>query len=221
MPPNDLPAALAQIAAVLAKSARFSGEAVGVELVAAVRGVTRRLESAEMRVQVEQRLTTFDSTLSSHAGSVLSDFKTDIAELILPVVTAHPQWVAEGRDDPIIAEALRRLQGAAFESIEMRAKDLARRAAKKQSLDSLSEWQSWAVLCDEASRLLALQPDAQASLFEALWRPLLSYAVFQHNDLKRYPFAQDIFRWLREHAHSNRAAADVLDKNIACYRPKD
>ena len=222
-PPGDLPAALGRLAEMLAKVARPPGQVSSVEFLAAVRAVTLQLEGAEVKVQVEQRLAALDSTLSHNAGSVFSDFKSDVVELILPVVAAHPEWGAEGRDDAIIAEALRRLQGAAFETIEMRAKDLARRAAQKQSLDALSEWQSWALLCDEANRLLALQPDAKANLFEAVWRPLLNYAVFQHNHLTRHPFAQDIFRWLSAHAqaHGSGNVVVTLDKNIACYQPKD
>jgi hypothetical protein len=105
----------------------------------------------------------------------------------------------------------------------MRAKDLARRAEKKHSLDILSEWQSWAILCDEANRFLTLQPGAKATLFEGVWRPLLSYATFQHNDKQHLALAQDIFRWLRahSHAHASPQITVVLDKNIACYQPKD
>jgi hypothetical protein len=103
----------------------------------------------------------------------------------------------------------------------MRTKDFAARAAQKQSLDAMAEWRAWATLCDEANRLLALQPATNATLFEVLWRPLTNYAVYQHNDLKRHGFAQDIFRWLRAHANGNRKAAEMLDKNIACYKPTD
>ena len=217
-PPPDLPAALALLAGMVA---RQSGAVSSSEFVAAVRGVTLRLESAEMKARVEQRLAALDPTLSRSADSVLSDFKSDVVELLLPVVAANPELMADDRDQPIIAEVVRRLQGAAFESIEMRAKDLARRAEKKQALDTLSEWRSWAIVCDEANRLLALQPGAQATLFEMVWRPLVNYAVFQHNNMTRHAFAQDIFRWLCAHAHGDRAAADLLAKNMACYQPKD
>lgn len=220
-PPPDLPVALTLFAEVLAKTGQRSGEVSGSEFVAAVRWVTIRLESADAKVQVGQRLAALDSTLSRSADSVLSAFKSDVVKLILPVVAAEPKLVAGGRDHPIIAEALRRLQEATLESIEMRAKDLARRAEKKHALDILSEWRSWAILCDEANRLLTLQPGAKATMFEVVWSPLLSYAAFQHNDKQHLAFAQDIFRWLRAHAHCNRQAADVLDKNIAVYRPQD
>jgi hypothetical protein len=219
--PRDLPAALALLAETLARTAQHPGEVSSAEFLEAVRSVTIRLESADMKVQVEQRLAAFDSTLSRSADSVLSALKSDVVELILPVVAANPQLVEDDRSHPIIAEALHRLQGAAFESIEMRAKDLARRTEMKQSLDTLSEWRSWAILCDEANHLLTLQPDAKATLFEVVWRPLLNYAVFQHNDMTRHAFAQDIFRWLLAHAHGNRTVVDTLDKNIACYQPKD
>jgi len=136
-------------------------------------------------------------------------------------VAANPELVAAGRSQPIIAEATQRLQATAFESIEMRAQDLARRAEKKQSLDPLSEWQSWALLCDEANRLLALQPGAKATLFALVWHPLSSYAAFQHNEKQRPTLAQDIFRWLHPHAGSNRQAVDLLERNIACYQPRD
>lgn len=220
-PPHDLPTALALLAAILTKTAQYPGKLSSAEFLAAVRGVTLRLESADMKAQIERRLAALDSTLSRSANSVVSDFKSDLVKLILPVVTAHPQLAADGRNDPVIAEALRHLQGAAFESIEMRANDLGRRAEKKHSLDILSEWQSWAVLCDEAQRLLTLQPGVKATLFEMVWRPLLNYAAFQHNEKQRLPFAQDILRWLRAHAHSNRQAAEMLDKNLACYQPQD
>jgi hypothetical protein len=219
--PRDLPAALALFAEVLAKTAQRPGEVNSSEFVAAVRWVTVRLESADTKVQVGQRLAALDATLSLSADSVVADFKSDVVKLILPVVAANPELVAAGRDHPIIAEALRRLQGTAFESIEMRAKDLASRAEKKHSLDILSEWQSWAILCDEANRLLTLQPDAETTLFEVVWRPLLNYASFQHNGKQRFAFAQDIFRWLRAHAHGSHEPTLVLDKNIACYQPKD
>jgi hypothetical protein len=220
-PPLDLPAALARCAEVLAKIAQRSGEVSSSEFVAAVRWVTIRLESAAAKAEVGRRLAALDSALSGSTDTVMADFKSDLVQLILPVVAADPGLVSAGRDHPIIAEALRRLQEAIFESIEMRAKDLARRAEKKHSLEMLAEWQSWAILCDEANRLLTLQPSANATLFEVVWRPLLNYAVFQHNEKQRLAFAQDIFRWLRMHAGGNRQVADVLDKNIACYQPQD
>ena len=220
-PPRDLPAAWVLFAEVLAKTAQRPGEVGSSEFVSAVRWVAIRLESADMKAQVGQRLAALDSTLSRSADSVVSNFKSDVVKSILPVVAADPQLAAAGRDHPIVAEVLRRLRGAASESIEMRAKDLGRRAEKKHSLDILSEWQSWALLCDEVNRLLALQPGAKATLFEIVWRPLMSYAAFQHNDKQRLAFAQDILRWLRAHVHGNREVADVLDKNIACYQPQD
>ena len=219
--PRDLPEALALLAQILAKTAQHTGEVTSREFLAAVRGVTLHLEGADMRVQVEQRFAAIDSTRSHSADSVVSEFRSHVVKLILPVVAANPKLVVGCRDHPIIAEALRRLQGTAFESIEMRAKDLARRAEKKQELDTLSEWQSWAILCDEANRLLALQPGANATLFEAVWQPILSYAAFQHNHLTRQAFAQDILRWLRAHAHGNRRIFDLLNKNVACYQPND
>jgi hypothetical protein len=220
-PPPDLPAALARFAEVLTRATRRSGDVSSSEFVAAVRWVTIRLDSADAKVQVGQRLATLDSTQIRGAESVLSDFKSEVAKLILPALTADPGLVAGGRNYPIITEALRHLQDAAFESIEMRAKDLGRRAEKKHSLETLSEWQAWAILCDEVNRLLALQPNAKASLFEVVWRPLLSYAVFQHNEKQRLAFAQDIFRWLRMHAGGNPQVVQVLDKYIACYQPQD
>jgi hypothetical protein len=219
--PRDLPAALALLAQVLAKSARRPSEVSSVEFLAAVRSVGTQLEGAHIKAQIEKRLAALDSTGSHSAESVLSKFRSDVVELILPVVAANPPLVVAGRGYPIIAEVLRRLQATAFESIEMQAKDLAKRAEQKKKLDALSEWQSWAILCDEANRLLALQPAAEATLFEAVWRPILSYAAFQHNEMSRLPFAQDILRWLRTHAHGNRSAYDLLDKNIACYQPTD
>ncbi len=220
-PPCDLPAALVLLADRLARIARHSGEVGSAEFLAAVHWVTIRLEGTDVAMQLGQRLATLDSTRSHGAAAVLSEFKSQLVKLILPVIAAHPKLAAGGRDHPIIAEALRRLRETAFESIEMRAKDLAQRAAKKQALDTLPEWQSWAMLCDEANRLLALQPEAEATLFEAVLQPILSYAVFQHNDLTRKPFAQDIFRWLRAHAHGDRRIFELLDKNIACYQPSD
>lgn len=189
--------------------------------VAAIRWVGTLLDSADLKAQVEQRVVAFDSTQRPETAPVLSAFKSDVVELILPVLAANPRLAAGDRGQPLIAETLRRLQGTAFESIEMRAKDFAARAAKKQSLDPLSEWQSWATLCDEANRLLALQPGAKATLFEVLWRPLTNFAVFQHNEMTRHTFSQDIFRWLRAHAHGDRRILDMLDKNLACYQPKD
>lgn len=220
-PPHDLPAALALLAEVLAKAAQRSSEVSSSEFVAAVRWVTVRLEGADVQGQVGKRLAALDSTLCRSVDSVVSDFKSDLVKLILPVVTAHPEWVAAGRSHPVIAEAIQHLQGTAFESLEMRAKDLARRAEKKQSLDPLAEWHSWALLCDEANRLLALQPGAKASLFALVWHPLVSYAVFQHNEKQRLTLAQDIFRWLRPLAGSHRQAIELLDKNMACYQPQD
>jgi hypothetical protein len=220
-PPRDLPAALALLAEVLAKTAQRSGEVSSSEFVAAVRWVVIRVEAADAKVQLGQRLAALDSTLSRSADSVVSEFKSDLVKLILPVVAANPELVAAGRSHPIIAEAIQRLQATAFESIEMRAKDLARRAESKQSLDPLAEWQSWALLCVDASRLLAMQPGAKATLFALVWHPLHSYAAFQHNEKQRPTLAQDIFRWLRPHAGSNRQAIELLDKNIACYEPQD
>jgi hypothetical protein len=220
-PPRDLPAALTLFAEVLAKAAQRPGAVSSSEFVAAVRWVTNRLENTDMKVQVGQRLAALDATLTANTDSVLSAFKTDVVKLILPVVGADPKLVVAGRDQPLIAEAVRDLQGRAFESIEMRTRDLAGRAEKKHSLEILSEWQSWALLCDEANRLLALQPVVKATLFEAMYRPLVSYAVFQHNEKQRPAFAQDIFRWLRAQAGGNRQAVELLDRNIACYQPRD
>jgi len=219
--PRDLPAALALFAEVLAKATRRSSEVSSSEFVAAVRWVIVRIESADAKMQLGARLAALDSMSNRSVDSLVSDFKSDLVKLILPVVAANPELVTAGRSQPVIAEAINLLQTTAFESIEMRAKDLARRAGKKESLDPLSEWQSWALLCDEANRLLALQPGAKASLFGLVWHPLSSYAVFQHNEKQRPTLAQDIFRWLRLHAGSNRQAIELLDKNIACYRPQD
>jgi hypothetical protein len=219
--PHDLPAAMALLAQVLAKSAQRPGEVTSVEFLAAVRWVATQLEGADRKGQIERRLAALDPTGSQGVEPVLSQFRAELVELILPVVAANPRLVVGGRGHPVIAEALRRLQGAAFETIEMRARDLAKRAEKKQALDILAEWQSWALLCEEANRLLALQPAAEATLFEAVWRPLVSYAAFQHNELSRLPFAQDILRWLRTHAQGNRAALELLEKNVACYQPND
>jgi hypothetical protein len=213
--PPDLPAALAVLADVLTRKVSSA------DFMAAVRWVALRLESTEVKVHVGQRLAALDQTLSHGGDAVLSLCNSDVVELIVPVLAANPQLVAEDRDQPIIAEALRRIQGTAFESIEMRTRDLARRAEQKHALDTLSEWQPWAILCNEANQLLALQPEAKATLFEVMWRPLVKYAVFQHNDMTRHAYAQDIFRWLRAHAHVGHQAVAMLDKNIACYQPKD
>lgn len=220
-PPGDLPSALGLLAEILTRTAQRPDAVSSAEFLAAVRWVETLLDSAALKAQVEQRVVAFDSTQGPDAAPVLSAFKSGVVELILPVLAANPRLAAGQRGQPLIAEALRRLQGTAFESIEMRAKDFAARAAKKQSLDPLSEWQSWATLCDEANRLLALQPGAQAALFEVLWRPLTNFAVFQHNEMTRHTLSQDIFRWLRAHAHSDRKIVDMLDKNLACYQPKD
>jgi hypothetical protein len=100
-----------------------------------------------------------------------------------------------------------------FRDIEVQCRDY--KEQKETFLDAPFEWERWAVLRDNADRVLALDPASESALFLTMYAPVCNFAVFQHNELGRHTLAHAMFMWLLPRAGSDAQAQRLLAQNAS------
>jgi len=208
-----LPDALAGLAQAL--TSRFAQD--GPSLAASVHAVDAALDRPELRSRIEERLTALDTLRDSE--TIVSVFRARLVDLLVPVIEECPS-LARGTDrGPILDQAADRVRARLFRDIEAQCDDCNERQKRETSLDSLDEWETWAVMRESADRVLELDPASEHALFRAMYVPMCNYAVFQHNKCKRIVLAHDIFTWLLAHAQGDLAAVTLLKGNVQAGKP--
>ena len=212
--PKDLAGALSNLAGMLMQTARTGMEPAREEFLSTVRWVNIRLESPLLHNQIQQRLQALGSFSPSGADVAVNSFREQFAALITPLIEQSPHLVTGERERPVIKEVIGKIRQDAFQDIEARCRDYVNRTANEISFDIEEEWKAWEKLRAIADRLLIIAPDAEDTLFREVYAPICNFGVFQHNAESRHRLAYDMFLWLSWHAHSNPAAAQLLERNL-------
>jgi hypothetical protein len=206
--PANLPDALAGLADCVGN--RFSCEPSSFARAVGDLDVALDLESTRARVHLRlQALGAKDD-----AEVVMSGFRSRLADMIVPLIEETPALASADIRPQIVDQAADRLRARWFRDIEAQCKDYHDRDTRQRSLDTLAEWSAWALLRDRAERLIALAPEEEDALFHTAYVRVCNFAVFQHNVCLRRYFAHEIYSWLHRHADSDRAAADLLMRNM-------
>jgi hypothetical protein len=203
-----LPQALAGLAHALAHRRARDGQALAWS-VSAVDGALD-----PVRPHVEQRLSKLGGR--TDADAVISAFRQRLVGLMVPLLEEDPILARAADRGPIVDQAIEQVRLRLFRDIEAQCKDYNERT--ENLLDALFEWERWAKLRNAGDRLLALEPTAERTLFQAMYVPVCNYAVFQHNKCQRIPLAHDMFSWLLLHAEGDAAATQLLTKNAKAGR---
>jgi hypothetical protein len=177
----------------------------------AVQRVEMQLDHPVTQQAIEHRLRALGAPAEHMA--VMQKLRQKLVTMIIPFVEATPSLAQAPVIAPSLQQAVTTVRSRMFQDIQVRCADYAHRSNEKTSLDTQTEWQAWAVLCEIAERLLRLDPAAEESLFQEMFVPLCNFAVYQHNQVKRIYLAHDMFSWLHAHSLSNPEARAVLAKN--------
>ncbi len=218
--PGDLPAALADLAAMLIHAQRNDCAPDREEFLSIIRWLGARAESPAVHLQVQERLRSLDPLQANRADEIIGNLRQQIIDMVVPLIEQTPLLVAGEIERPIIKEAVAKIREAAFQTIETRCRDYVQRTQSQSSLEPRLEWGNWAKLRALADRVVKLDPQAENAMFAMMYGPLCGYAVFLHNTQQRHRLAHDMFRWLRSHAQSNTSALELLAKNMAAYDKK-
>jgi hypothetical protein len=205
---GDLPAALANLAHVLQD--RFGHD--GRSLARSVCLVEAQLKFSTTRALVQRRTLALDARHDTDA--IFSSFRKQLVDFLVPLIEKSPNFSGGKKRGPIVDQAIDRVRVRLFRDIEIQCKDYDDRLNRESSLDTLAEWEAWALTRDSADRLLELNPISEDALFQTMYVPVCNFAVFQHNKCKRIVLAHDMFRWLHRHAQSDSAALQLLSKNM-------
>jgi hypothetical protein len=204
----ELPEALGSFAQGLA--GRFAQD--GRSLVRAVGAVEGALALPSTRALIGERLPALGA--KPDADAVIDGFRRRLIDLIDPLIEETPD-LAQGEDlGSLLDEAVSRIRSRLFRHIDAQCKDCNERQKQELSLETLTEWEAWAVIREAADRLLELAPSSEIALFQTMYVPMCNYAVFQHNICKRIALAHEIFAWLRRHSDSDASACELLSKNM-------
>ena len=204
----NLPDALAELAHAI--DDRFAHD--GGSLARSVCGVDAALELPATRALVQQRLQ--DLSAPHDADAVISGVRKRLIELVVPMIEEAPS-VARGKiRGPVLDQAVEQVRARLFSDVEAQCKDYSDRYKRESSLDSNAEWQAWAIVRDQAERLLELAPESENALFHAMYVPACNFAVFQHNKCIRRFLAHEIYSWLHRHCGSDPAASKLLSGNM-------
>jgi hypothetical protein len=207
--PDASPAEAADLPQALGELARAIGHAQARDadsLARRVGAVDRHVET--MRVEIEERLGALGGRGS--VDTVISAFARRLTDLVAPVIEANPR-LARAERSPSFEQAIAQVRLHLFRDIEVQCRDY--KEQKETVLDAPFEWERWAVLRDNADRVLALDPASESALFLTMYAPVCNFAVFQHNELGRHTLAHAMFMWLLPHAGSDAQAQRLLAQN--------
>ena len=205
---TELPDALAGLAALLDQS--HAGD--GTSFAAAVSGLDARLDDAETRAQIEQRLLALGARQDVEA--VVAGFRQRLADLLVAVIEESPRLASQPERGPTFEQAIERVRRRLFGDVEAQCRDYNERTSSETSLVAVLEWQTWAQLRSAAERLLELDPAAEAVLFQRMFAPVNNFAVFQQNTHKRVALAHDMYSWLRKISAGDATGSQLLSKNM-------
>lgn|GEM_PF-2306438 len=217
--PRSWQQAMAPLGAMLCEKEQGATLLQREQFVAAIHGAAANLVVPAMRTRIEERLHSLAPNLSGagSAEAVISSMRAQLTQLVHTMIEHAPQLAEDGATRPVIGEAIERMRLRAMQDIETRAQDFAQRTGQKRALGYALEWAAWGDLRARAERLLRLAPQAEDSLFDAMYVPMCNFAVYQHNEVKHHRLAHDIFCWLHRHAASNPEAAELLIKNAQAF----
>jgi hypothetical protein len=184
----------------------------GRSLAVSVRAVSEALEDANMRAQIDQRLIALGA--SGDAEAVLADFRGRVVDALAFQLEEFPHLARGEAAEPMIEQAIARVRMRVFRDIRAQCEDYKDREKSQSALDSVVEWEMWAVLRQAADHLLELDPASEAAVFQAMWPICNNFAVFQHNICKRLMLAYEIYSWLQKHAQSAPSASELLLRNM-------
>jgi hypothetical protein len=202
---TGLPLALGELARALEGANTHDGEL----LAQSIDAVDRELDS--MHSMVEQRLGMLGGR--GDAGSVLSQFRQRLIDRAIPLIEDDPSLARAAQTDSIMEQAVWQVRRRLMGDIESQCRDYRERTAAEDSLDLVTEWETWARLNSSANRLLELDSAAENILFQMVFAPVCNFAVYQHNGRKRIALAHDMFVWLLRYANEPEAR-QLLAKNV-------
>jgi hypothetical protein len=211
--------AIAPLGAMLCEMERNGTPPQRAQFVSAIHGAAANLVVPSMRARLEERLRNLDPNLSDpkNADAVTATVRAQLTQLAHALIEQAPQLAEGGASRPFIGEAIEGMRRHALQDIETRSQDFARRSRERRALAHMQEWAAWGNLRARAERLLQIAPQAEASLFAAMYEPMCNFAVYQHNELQQHRLAHDIFCWLHRHAACNPGAVELLGKNAQAY----
>jgi hypothetical protein len=201
-----LPLALGGLARALEGANAHDGKL----LARSIDAVDRELDP--MHPMIEQRLGMLGGR--GNAGSVQSLFRHRLIDLAIPLIEDDPYLARAAQQDSIMEQAVWQVRRRLMGDIESQCRDYRERTAGEDSLDLVSEWETWARLNSSADRLLELDSAAENVLFQMVYAPVCNFAVYQHNGRKRIALAHDMFIWLLRYAHDTPEARQLLAKNV-------
>jgi len=224
-----LPDALAALAHVLED--RFAHD--GGSLARSVCGVDAAIELPATRALVQQRLQALgafsgrveagssqnmrppeDSGAQHDVDAVISGVRKRLVDLVVPIIEEASSLASGHVRGPVLDQAVEQARARLFSDVEAQCKDYSDRYKRESSLDSNAEWRAWAVMRDQAERLLELAPESENALFHAMYIPACNFAVFQHNKCIRRFLAHEIYSWLHRHCRGDPAASKLLSGNM-------
>jgi hypothetical protein len=203
-----LPQALAAFADALPdRSARAP-----VVLAVAAAGVELSLEAAATGATIAERAEALGA--QNDAEAVVAGMRTRLADLLVPLLEDIPSLAGGSPRSPILGQAVDQVRVRLFRDIEAQCKDFEDRRKREDFSSAAAEWEAWATMRDAADRLLALSPESEPVLFQAMYSPMCNFAVFEHNTCKRITLGYAIFSWLYRHAQLDASALRLLESNM-------
>jgi hypothetical protein len=206
--PEELPDALANLVQML--EGRFARD--GQSFVRSVCWVETTLSRPATRALIQRRLLALGAQRDAEA--IIFDFRKRLVDLVASVIEESPHLTGAQERSPVLDHAIERVRSGLFGDIEAQCKDYGERQKRQISLDTVAEWEAWAVTRNSAERLLQLVPASEHALFQAMHERVCNFAVFQHNTYKRLTLAHEIYSWLRLHSGSDPTASQLLLKNM-------
>jgi hypothetical protein len=203
---TGLPPTLGTLARALERANAYDGDL----LARSIEAVNRDLDP--LHEMIEQRLSVLGGR--GDAGSVLTQFRQRLIELVTPLIEDDPYLARAAQPDSIMEQAVWQVRRRLLGDIDARCRDYRERTAGESSLDLVAEWEAWARLTSSANRLLELDSAVENILFQMVYAPVCNFAVYQHNGRKRIALAHDMFIWLRGYAQGTPEARQLLAKNI-------
>ena len=159
--------------------------------------------------QLEVRLADLDA---NGAQEVAESLRSHLIALLEPLVERDPELARA--ESAIMSQVIVKRRTALFADIEARCREYAERRTARDSLDSILEWQIWALLRDTAERLMILDPGVTQILFVTVYVRVCNFAVYQVNIQKNAPLAEDMFSWLYRYARPGGDEERNLARNI-------
>jgi hypothetical protein len=205
-----LPFALGQLASLH----RGPASASNARVAETVRALQDALDAPATLAFVERRVLALGAT--RQAQSLLGEFREQLETMLGGLVGEGAPPRLHGAPPELLLAAARKARGRLLRDLEMYCSDYEQRTRAAVTLTELEEWRTWAKVRDSGERLLAIDPDAEAALFQVAYVALCNFAVFQHNQHLRTGLAHNMYDWLHQRAQSLNSPKEsaLLAKNM-------